>query len=415
MDSTKTLTLAAGALVSFAAVANANDAISADEARAIVAEMLADADSRSSLMQGGHDDSELKIGGTIQFRYTLNFRDDDGSTSDFESGFSIPRTDLSFSGTVHETIQYKVSGRFDGTDDSGDFELRDAWVRWNWDNGWGLQLGQYKLPVWREDFISSSRQLAVERSVVDDIFSPSRSQNIHIDYRNDNFTWYLAFSDGYRSANSDFNEDKSTPLFSGGEADYAFTSRLDIKFAGDWNQFNEFTSAPGSEYASVLGLAIHWEGGDFDDNAGGGSYDGLAWAVDTIIKGDGWNFFFGYVGAFTESDNFGGQDDFTDHGFVAQGGFYIPDTDWELFARYDVVIPDGDRGGDDAFNTVTVGTNHYLHGHNAKFTFDLVWFFDNPAENDVVSGLVAGDTTIGLLPSSEEDQVALRGQFQLKF
>ena len=413
MDTTTTLMLAAGAAATIATGANAGDAISADEARAIVAEMLADAENRSSLLEGGHADSELKIGGTVQVRYLLNFTDDDGNTDDFDSGFDIPRSDLSFSGKIYDSIQYKLSFR---ADDSAD--LRDAWARWNWDNGWGLQLGQYKLPVWREDYTSSSRQLAVERSVVDDVFSPSRSQNIHIDYTNDNFQWFLAFSDGYDSDNTDYTDDSNTPAIPdrNGETDYAFTSRLNIKFAGDWKQFRDFTSAPGSETASALGVAIHWEGGELDESTGGGfaneSYDLLAWVVDFSYEGDGWNLFAGYVGLYTDVDSL---EDNTDHGFVVQGGFYIPDTDWERFARYDVVIPDGDRANDDAFNTLTFGTNRYLHGHNAKFTFDVVWYFDATTDNDLVEGFVAGNDTIGLRSTAEDDQVALRGQFQFKF
>lgn len=415
MDSTKTLMLAAGALVSFATAANAADTISADEARAIVAEMLADADSRSSLMQGGHSNSEMKIGGYTQIRYHLNFLDDDGSAEDFENGFSIPRTDIALSGTVHDTIKYKVGGRFDGddSDGNGDFELRDAYVRWEWDNGWGLQFGQYKLPVWREDFISSSRQLAVERSIVDDVFSASRAQAIHIDYKNDNFRWWLAFSDGFKSDSSRWFGDNKTGAFGGGEADYAFTSRVDIKFAGDWKQFREFTSAPGSDNASLLGLAIHWEGGEQDNADGGENYDGLAWVVDFMYKGDGWNLFAGYVGAWQEVGD-GDNNDRTDHGFVVQGGFYLPDTNWELFARYDVVIPDDESAADDSFNTLTFGTNHYLHGHAAKFTFDVVWYFDATTDTDVIGG-VDNNPSTALLTSSEDDQVALRGQFQLRF
>jgi len=230
MDITKTLMLAAGAAATIATGANAGDAISADEARAIVAEMLADAENRSSLLEGGHADSELKIGGTVQVRYLFNFLDDDADDDDFESGFDIPRSDLSFSGKIYDSIQYKLSFR---ADDSAD--LRDAWARWNWDNGWGLQLGQYKLPVWREDYTSSSRQLAVERSVVDDVFSPSRSQNIHIDFTNDNVQWFLAFSDAYDYVNTDYTDDNNSPVLPerDDQSAYPFTSRLTITLADD--------------------------------------------------------------------------------------------------------------------------------------------------------------------------------------
>ena len=81
------------------------------------------------------------------------------------------------------------------------------------------------------------------------------------------------------------------------------------------------------------------------------------------------------------------------------------------------LIPDGDRAGDDAFSTLTAGANYYLHGHAARFTADIQWFLDDTAGNDLVSGVAATGVGrgVGLLPSAEADQVALRLQFQLLF
>ena len=95
---TKTHCLMAGLAAGLGASAAMADAplssgANADEVRAIVAEMLADADTRSSLLQGGGsagwDDGffiesgdgsfRLNVGALIQFRYVASFRDDDGA------------------------------------------------------------------------------------------------------------------------------------------------------------------------------------------------------------------------------------------------------------------------------------------------------------------------------------------------
>ena len=68
-----------------------------DQIRATVAEMLADAETRTSLLSAGdagHDGGfflagdgfKLSIGGNVQFRYMANFRDDRAGQDDFESG-----------------------------------------------------------------------------------------------------------------------------------------------------------------------------------------------------------------------------------------------------------------------------------------------------------------------------------------
>jgi hypothetical protein len=103
-------------------------------------------------------------------------------------------------------------------------------------------------------------------------------------------------------------------------------------------------------------------------------------------------------------------------GIVLQGGVFIPETDVELFARYDVVIADDDRANNDAFNTVTAGINWFLHGHAARFTFDVQYFINDTAGNELVDAYANDDgSEIGLLPSGDDGQISLRAQFQFLF
>ncbi|TVQ76512.1 MAG: hypothetical protein EA380_08600 [Phycisphaeraceae bacterium] len=456
MSKTVMVSLLAGAAIPLGSAAAAYT--TPDEVRAIVAEALSDAQTRSSLLQSGasvgHDgrsffigdasgNFRLEIGGLVQTRYTMNFRDSKGDAQgrDFDSGFSIARSQLSFAGhVVNPNLFYGIKAEFNGDDiDNGDFNLRDAFLGYRWDNGWQVKFGQFRTRFLQEDNILDEFQLAAERSLTNAFFRQGESQGIELGYLQEDFRIFLAFTDGFRSRNTQFTEGKTlfAPEFDpitgdlsngfdtaigGGEADLAFTARADIKFSGMWDQFDSFTSMPGSgdAMAMMLGLAAHYEFTDSDRVTGAG---GDAWyfsaTADFTIQGDGWNFFVAGIWGHSDVSSVVTNEitgdtssfEFDDFGIVVQGGIFIPDTDWEVFARYDVLFLDNDRfsSGDDNFSTITVGTNWYWAGQAAKFTFDLQWFIDE------ATALTQDNAQVGYFRNTEKNQVALRFQFQLLF
>ncbi|MGD9692563.1 MAG: porin [Phycisphaerales bacterium] len=394
----------------------------ADQTRAIVAEMLADAATRSSLLadsgSAGHDGKfflastdgnfRLNVSGQAQFRYTASFLTDDPvvNVDDFDSGFESPRTKLRFDGHIFEpSLFYAVQMNFDTN--GGAARLEDAYMGYKWDNGWALIWGQLKMPVLWEDVVSIKNSLAADYSVLNAVINPGRSQGIWAHYSNDDWRMWAGFSDGIATANTGFT--------SPAEPDWGLTTRWEWKIAGHWSQFDQFTSPRGSEFAVKLGAATHWQNGP--DVVGAPAALVGAYNADIMIKGDGWNLFAYAVGLHIDPDAAGAPstDDF---GALVQGGIYVTD-DTELFARYDVVIPDNDRAADKAFNTVTFGGNYYLHGQAAKLTLDAMWFLDDTVDNALVSGIVGAPgltgTALGLRPSTDGNQVALRLQFQLLF
>lgn len=423
------------ALAPGVARAGADEALGADETRAIVAEMLADAESRSSLLDGagagGHDgafflaspegDFRLNISGQIQFRYELTLRDDDAGVDDFESGFEARRLKLRFDGHIGgPNLFYAVQGQFDRG--GGAFRLdEDAYVGHRIDDRTSVRWGLLKLPFLRERIVSSKRQLAVDRSLTDQVFSQGdQSDGVEISRRGDRWRLYAALSDGLNSGRTDFTTNIVLPgqpsVVGAGEADYALTARVERRIAGEWARFDDFTSPPGATPLAVMvGGAAHWQDGA--ESPSSSDVELLSWTVDLSVEGDGWNAFAAYIGrtlAVDNPDSVGAGDDFnsTDHGFVVQGGFHLTER-IEPFARYDVVLPDSGIGGAGAFNTVTAGLNYYLHGHAAKFTVDAQWFLD--AADD--TALVGGDIgSIGFLDNgSSGDEIVVRAQFQLLF
>lgn len=133
----------------------------ADEIRGLVEDVLADADTRASLltqgMAAGYDDGfvlsnrdgsfSMKINGQIQFRWIYN-KQDNSPVDDNRWGFENSRTKLIFTGNViSQDWTYKLEGNFNRTTfaaGDGNFELQDAWVNYDFGNGLHLTFGQFK-------------------------------------------------------------------------------------------------------------------------------------------------------------------------------------------------------------------------------------------------------------------------------
>jgi hypothetical protein len=404
------------------AAADPGDAgLSADETRALVAEMMADVDRRSSAssMPGWDTESTVEVTGAIQFRYIANFGDEDADDpdapdrDDFEAGFQFASTEFMLSGTVGDDGRwsYLIQAL---VNPEGDFNLDDVFIKYRVNDRWSLDFGQIAVPFWRELLIDDVYQLAVDRSLLFANTGPILTQGVSAIYQDDTLRGWFQVSDGIGGQNTVFTDDADTPFFNpgGGESDYAVTGRIEYKGAGQWDQFTDFTSAPGSEFAWLLGAAVAFEGGetDVDDN----DYTGLAWTLDLSLEGDAWNAYAAYVGYYSDIEQTAPADDIdaVDHGVLVQGGFFIPDTDWELFARYDALFPDGDRENDDVFNTITLGANYYIHGHAVKFTADVQWSLDPATDNDLVSNNL---TRFGFIGDDDENEIAARAQLQLMF
>lgn len=403
MSRTRSLVLMAGAAVGLAGSALAQSA-AVDQSRAYAAELMSDAQGRESLLANGG--SAPEVFGQIQFRYVYNDRDEaaggDGEGNDDATiGFQTRRTKIGVQGDITENISYRVIGAFER--DGGAFMLEDAFGTYQMESDWSLMWGQFKLPFMRQELVSSAKQLAAERSIMNETFNQDRSQGVQATYKGENFMFRAAFSDGFVAANSDITSES---------ADWALTGRIDYKWAGAWDQFDDFTSWQNAAFAGLVGGAIHWESGGetFGTGMGGSDYDLITATADVGIEGNGWNAFADAVWRNTDIDGGADADDF---GFGIQGGIFLS-ADWELFGRWDLVIPDDDAFGGDPedFNTITIGVNHYIipESHAAKITADFSYYLDDPSES-----IVPTSTGTALLPDTNDGQWAIRFQVQLLF
>lgn len=404
----------------------AADRLDSDDVRAVVREMMADAQTRTSLMEGGassgHDGKffisdgtgafRLNVGGQLQFRYNLNFRNDNAPTSDdFESGFNQPRVRIAFDGTALDPkLFYRVMMDAGTAGGGGDLRLQDAWAGYNFDGGWTLRAGQGITAFMREWYMGDTKLLTPERSIQSFIFGQQRSQFADLKYQNDDVRFIGTFSDGFRSINSEFNADP---------ADWALTGRAEWKLAGEWKQLvDEYRSPRGGEYAGVLGGAIHFEQGP--NRVSGVDEQGLfAWTADILTKGDGWNIMLAGVGYHAQDEAGITGADFDDYGGLVQGGYHVTE-DIELVARFDAIFPDDDRDANSTFNTITGGFNYYLYGQAAKFQLVVIWFLDDTADTRAgnfgnTGGRNPTSALFGALPASEDGQLAIMAQWQLLF
>lgn len=419
------------AAVTVAAGARASAQTTSDEVRAVVAEALADAKTRTSLLAAdgggaGHDGRffvassdgafRLNIGGFTQFRYFADFRDDDDGAAaidTFEPGFQNARTRVNFAGTIVDPAwSYKVEGQFSRS--TGELGLLDAFVARDLGEGWSVQWGQFKINYAREQTLSPAKYLAVDQSVVNSVFAQTYSQGVQVKHQAESWRVYAGLTDGLRSQNTDFN--------SPAEADFALHARAEYAFRGPWDRFEDFTSTRGSELAGMLGGAVYYSQSANTGAPTDVDTDYLGYTADLQVEGDGWNIFLAGHGRHMETRGPVGnanEPESDDFGAVVQGGVRITDTT-ELYARWDAVFLDDDATSgppddDNDFHFLTFGVNEYFAGHAAKFSADVVWSLN---ETTNLSRTAIGgfpNTWIGLLGSPTENEVVVRLQFQLMF
>jgi hypothetical protein len=429
MGQTKSLVLLAGAALSLGASAAMAQQTGNDEIRATVAEMMADAETRSSLLSAGDaghdgrffiagDGFRLNVGGQIQARYYANFSDASGNNDGFESGFELARVKLNFQGDINKDWFYRVRGDF--ATSGGDFGLDYGYAGYKFANGSRMTMGQFKLPLLREELVGDDRQLAVERSVTNHVFTQGYSQGIMLDYETESWRVAGAFSDGLDTANTGFTDNQTSAwVVSGdglGEADYAFTGRFEYMFSGGWKMFDDFTSAKGQDFGCLLGVAAHWQESANTNNPTDVDTDTGEFTVDLSLEGDSWNIYGAFIYRYQNYTALGtGSSDQSDYGWVVQAGWRFAENT-EIFGRYDGCVFDSDNpafSGNDTFNFLTFGLNQYYAGHAAKATVDVLWALDGTAQanGDITSAL----DSQGLIGQSEDNEVVIRAQFQLLF
>jgi len=391
----------------------------ADEIRNIVHDVLADADTRASLLGSGltagwdggfkigsaDGNYSLKIGGRLQVRYVYNFQDTPPAGGDrHRSGFENRRTRLAFSGHVIDpSWKYKIQGNFSRS--SGTFGLLDAHVDKVFDNGLTLRIGQFKPRFMHEDNTSSARQLAVERSAVNGVFGQSRSQGLELHGKaGDTVKWSIGYIEGI-GVNSPGGVGGGTNTAAlARTTEFGFIARAEMLAAGEWGQFRDFTSWSDEEFGLLLGAGIAFQRDEFGTPTPG-EVEMFRWTVDATAKFGGVGAFVAFVGNHEEINN-GAEAD--QYGFVVQGSAFIVPDEWEAFVRYE--WGDADMTGVEDLSFITLGVNYYMAKHNLKWQSDLGIGIEE------LAGFWASSSRGTRADAAGEDtQLVFRSQLQLVF
>ena len=407
-----------------------NDARRA-EIEGMIADVFSDAQNRASLLQEGAlagIDEKGKIflmssdgsftanfNGQIQARYIWNSLDTDNTSgtraSESLSGFQMRRVKFGAKGKVGDGWGYniKFATSRSGGPGGGNTFTEDAYITKSLGDGWSILVGAAKLPFARQELISSSRQVGVDRTLVTEFFTLNRSDQVQVNYSSDQYKVAIALSDGGNADFTGFAVDASN--------DFAVTGRVDaIVIGDDWGASkHEFGGV--EEDVLFVGGAVHYEVAE--GSAGGLPESGLAWTLDALFKTGEVGVSAAVFGNHTEN---GPTADTDQYGVYVQGDVVVADG-IDVFGRWEWIDDDGVAGaGTDPLQAVTLGVNRHF-SKNVKLTADVVWVYEGDAQAHDGNFLNGGELSSGLglsgtaftASDAHDDQIAFRLQLQLLF
>ena len=408
----------------------------ASEIRGIVQDVLVDAESRTTFQDSGatagwnkgfflaspDGNFKLKISGQVQLRYVVNHANGYTSAQPDDKapylwGFENRRTKLKFSGHMFDpSWTYSVKGAFTRLK-AGTLLLEDAWIAKSLGEGWKVKVGQFKAPWLREELVSSSRQLAVERSIVNEYFNQGYSQGIELSYAIDDFkvSGWTGDGIGARGLGPARSNSQNTP-WNETSTSYSFVARGEWKMAGEWSQFKDFSSRRGSAFAAMAGISGVIQRANQNIGAANGTVSSGV-TGDLTLDFDGASIYVSGIWTNVTLPQSQGGGTNNPFGFTVQGGYFVSE-DVEVFGRYEYMSYDYDgvTNADSVgkFDGFTVGANWFFNSA-VKLTIDWTINFaslDNSSKN---SAFVSNSAGFRPDKPGETNQWALRAQLQLLF
>ncbi len=408
----------------------------AAEIRGLVQDVLADADTRSSMMaQGmtaGYDNGAvigsadgnwlLRTNLLLQTRFVFNTQSNSPAGDPTVWGFEVTRARFDLSGhVVDPTWFYKLSiqtstngaGRAVGAPvPSLDARtgLLDAYVGKDFGNGWKVWGGQYKAPLLYGELVDDAYQQMVDRSYLTWLYTGGYTQGVVFEWASDQFRAYGSYNNGIND--TQYTGGVVTSPGAGGtqaaalatDTKWAVTGRIEWLASGNWDQFKDYTSPQGEDMGIMVGGAIHVQ--DAEDQitttTAGNAVQLFVGTVDVSAEFGGANAYGALI--FANADVTGAASS-SPWGFEFGGGWYFQET-WELYANYQ--WSDLDQAGLADLSLFTIGVNKYMSGQNLKWSTDVAFGLDQIPFTIPATGLRADSV-------NEDGQFVLRSQFQMLF
>lgn len=339
----------------------------------------------------------------FQFRDASTYREgikQGGSADDLENGFEVRRLKFGADGNIFSTnltymTQFAVDRR------TGNTQLEMAWAKYHIDETpFALRLGQFKDPLDHEQLEASRNFAPVERTLVNDTFTNGEGfvHGVSLLYEpgDRSLRSEIAFTDGLRNYNNNFQDYPTAGI----SADWGAAARVEYKLFGRWREYDKFSAYDTREDTLAIGGGL-----DYTEAGHTGS---LVHVADIhYVNAQGWLFYGAYLGRYTKDNTIGNVTsdtyDWTLRGLVS----YSVDRHWEPYLEYSYIHFDPaefSAGTENSVHMITLGTNYYLYGHNAKFQLDVSY---------LPNGSPVSDDGAGVLIDNHKNELILRGQFQL--
>ena len=408
----------------------------AEEVKTLIRDVLADAETRASLLQdgavAGHNGKNfflasadgnnlMEISGQLQLRYYVSSQSDRSKTIDaddndeddidagtetkdfdVETGFQLRRAKIKFAGhVINPNWFYTLVLATDRGD--GNVFSEDAYMGYKISDELSVQGGVFKLPFARQELISSSKQMVMDRGIVTEFFTLDRAEQVMMTYATDMWKASGSFSDGARGDSSGYTD------FGSEGAHFAMTGRFDFMVMGEWGQWGDISSWSGQDQALFVGGALHYEEGE---RTNGFMQDYLGYTIDASFSTAGFSAYAAYYGGSTDSDTGVDRDM---QGILLEAGYMVIPDELQPYLRWEFLDPDD---GGDELQAITFGLNYFLDKHNAKLTTDFVVVYDGDVPSSNPFGASATSSGLGISNASsfdDETYFVWRTQFQLLF
>ena len=288
-----------------------------------------------------------------------------------KTSFDIPRARLIFGGNLlNGEVSYFLQADFvgnqndatdDNTDDTGDTsELKDAWLRWNWNKDIGLQMGQFKVPFGRQELVNDHLLQFISRSQASDDFTPGRDRGSMISGKTGDIGYALGVFNG-QSDGENFNTAGVDPdLQGGGQVYFSSSNYGSRKSEGDYEQ------TEGVGFTAGVSSDVMQGTNDGDD------FTLVEVAGDAGLRSEGLSLQAEYFWASYDPD---GGDNSNNTGYYAQAGYMVVPKEWEVAGRFSGVNPDSDGsplGSNDQYQ-YALAINRFYNGPNLKLTLQATF------------------------------------------
>jgi phosphate-selective porin OprO and OprP len=317
-------------------------------------------------------DFNLKTNIQLQPRYSFDSPD----VGDEVSSFTLRRARLILSGdTLSKQVSFMLNNDF--ASDAGGSDIKDAWLQLN-NEAANLRFGRTKVPMTRQQIISSGKLFFPDRSNFDDVFNQGRDTGLMAHGG-------LGANGHYYAGIFNGDTDGEKNLKRGVDNKHNGVLAVDFSSANYGSRGEEGDMRENKESGYTAGAAVlYGQGATSAFNALDAEEVILEDADQVQLNGD--------IGVRCSGSDLQAEVNYRkielddSSGDADQLGFYVQlahnlDKDWGVGARFGLVDPD--VVGLDDIQEYTLGLNRYLDGHRLKW--------QNQVTFEVYSGEGGGD------------------------